>query len=94
MEQSPSSEANRLLVSGEIPDILWNPKVHYSIHKCPPPYSILSQLDPVHAPTLHFVNIRLNIIIPSTTWSPQVASFLQLSPPNTIVVIRLLFPVP
>ena len=54
-----SWEAIWFSASQEIPCIWRNPEVHYRIHKCPPPVSILSQLDPVHTHTSHLRSILI-----------------------------------
>ena len=50
MELSPSWKAKRFAASQEISRILWNPRIHYLIHKFLPAVPILSQLDSVHTP--------------------------------------------
>jgi len=42
-------EADGSLGGQKPPRILWNPKVRYSINKFPPPVSLLSQINQVHA---------------------------------------------
>ena len=64
-------ETNWFAASLEIPRISRSPKVHYRTHKRPPSVSILCQPNPVHIPTSHLLEIRHNIIYPSTSTSPQ-----------------------
>jgi hypothetical protein len=73
VEQSPFWEAKQFSSSLGILHILYNLKVHYCIHKCPPPVPILSQLDLVRTPTSHFLKIPLGYIyileyIPDRVW--------------------------
>ena len=61
MQQSLSREPNQFSASKEIPHILWNQKVHYRIHKFQPTLPPLSQLDPSHTPTSHFLMIQEHV---------------------------------
>jgi len=70
MKQCPFGEANRFSVSQEIPRILWNLKVHYSVYKCSLFVPVPNQINPVHAPS-HFLNIYLNIILLSMPGSSK-----------------------
>jgi hypothetical protein len=91
MDQSLSWEANQFSASQEIPRILWKPKFHYRIHKCPPPVSILSHIDPIHALISHCLKFHLNIILLSRPVSSKWS--LSLSFPTKTMYTHQLSPI-
>jgi hypothetical protein len=68
-----SWEAASCAATQEVPRILWNPKVHYRVHKSPPPVAILGQVNLVHTTPFYFSKINFNIVhlhtICSSSWS-------------------------
>jgi hypothetical protein len=69
MELSLSSETASCAANQEFPKMLWNPKVHYRVHKSPPLASILSEFNPVEAISSYLSKIYFNIIYLPTSWS-------------------------
>jgi hypothetical protein len=72
MEQSSSCEADSYSASQKFPHLLWNPKVHYLVHKNPPLIPVVRHINSVHTlPTLYLFKIYSNIILHLRLYHPS-----------------------
>jgi hypothetical protein len=69
MELRLSSETASCGAIQELPSILWNPNVHSHVHKSPPLFHFLSQINPLHIIPSYLSKIHCNITHPPTSLS-------------------------
>jgi hypothetical protein len=50
---------------------IWNPKVHYVVHKNPTMDPFLSQMNPAHNLTTYNFKISSNVILSAMPWLPM-----------------------
>ena len=88
MKQSPSWEVNILSASQEILRILLTPKVHYRIHKCPPPSLFWASSNQSTSP--HPTSWRSILILsPIYAWVPKWCLSLRFPHQNPVYTSRL-----
>jgi hypothetical protein len=91
MKQSPSWEANSCSTGQEMPRLLWNPKVHYRVHRSLLMEFILSQMSLANTLIICFLKTCFNTMLPSPPRSPNWAFPFSLSDLHALLVSHVCY---
>ena len=91
MAQNPPWEAVISSASQETPRILWNPTIHYRIHRSPPSFPVLSQINPFPLPASW---ISILMLSPPYTHGPSWWSLSLMFPHQNPVCISHTYYIP
>jgi hypothetical protein len=87
MEESPSREADSSSPFQEIPCVVWNRNIYYSIHKNSPRVLILSHINSFHVPRPIYLSLILILSFHIRPQTFQIVSFRQVSEPYPVCMI-------
>jgi hypothetical protein len=71
MEPRPSREANTRIDTTTFPNVLWNPKVDYHVHKSLPLVPNLSHINPFPVRSILVLSSRLHLGLPCALFYPD-----------------------
>ena len=92
MENSTSWKVNSFTGSQKISRIIWNQKILYSFHKCPPRVHILSQINPDCTFLTNVLKVHFNIIFPSTLSSCELSLSCRIYHQSLACIVSLPIP--
>jgi hypothetical protein len=85
IEQSLPWQAARRSVTLEFPNILWNQRVHYRVHKIPPLVPVSNEMNPIHTTPSYFSKLHFSLV--SLIWTNKAK--LMVSPCCLCVCLRI-----
>jgi hypothetical protein len=82
-------ETNKRLATHKFNNILWNPKIHYHVHKGLQLVPVMNQMNPDHTTSSYFSKIQFNTVLQPTSYMILTVLSFGLSHQNLVCILLL-----